>query len=282
MTKVSLCATIIVQRKKPLRSIVYCRSGDIKPVIIGRDEDLKLIPIADQTAKKASKEWATTPLFLQRRTMNKQIIPFKTRVKDELIINAKKYRGYYLQYDYLVCSQAFQKNTYYIIQAHENNFLHLTGVNTSLSSQQFFQKCELGSLTELDFDFQRSGKEEKEVIGSVRRKIKALPAIFGLFNSETLVEEDFQKNQISCSFAAADSVCTLGFSISSTVKPKSLLKGNELNQNKAKNLSLVLRGIHGTKQFEEIILGNQKQLNIYAKSIKQYLMEPLLALLDEE
>ena len=88
--------------KEPLHSIVYCRSGDTKPVIIGRDEDLKLIPIADQTAKKVSKEWATTPLLLQRRNMNNSVIPFKTRVKNELIVNAQKYRAFYLQYDYLV------------------------------------------------------------------------------------------------------------------------------------------------------------------------------------
>ena len=75
-------------------------------------------------------------------------------------------------------------------------------------------------------------------------------------------------------------MCTLGFSISPTVKPKSLLKGNELDQSKAKKLSLVLRGKHGTSQFEEFLLGEEKQLNIYAKNIKKYLAKPLLDLLD--
>ena len=34
---------------------MYCRNGDVKPVTVGRDEDLKLIPIAEQTAKKEVK-----------------------------------------------------------------------------------------------------------------------------------------------------------------------------------------------------------------------------------
>ena len=56
-----------IAKGRTLSIKLYCRNGDVKPVTVGRDEDLKLIPIADQTAKKVSKEWFTTPLLLLRK-----------------------------------------------------------------------------------------------------------------------------------------------------------------------------------------------------------------------
>ena len=170
-----------------------------------------------------------------------EIVSFKSRVKTTLIECAKGYQKYYLEHNYLICSCAFHEKKYYIVQANETNFLHLTGVGTDLTPKEFFTKCMKGSLTEEDFDFFKKGKTEKEVIGSVRRKIKALPYMMNLWTDTTLVEEDFKKNTINCSFAAGNSFCTLGFSITSTVKPKSLLKGNELDLSKADSLLFVLR-----------------------------------------
>lgn len=59
---------------------------------------------------------------------------------------------------------------FYIVSAHEDNYLHLTGLHTSLSAENFFNKCYTGTLDESDFDFARVGQNEKEVKGSVRRK----------------------------------------------------------------------------------------------------------------
>lgn len=47
--------------------------------------------------------------------------------------------------------------------------------------------------------------------GSVRRKINALSNLSSLFEAETLVEEDFVKNRVKCTFAAGKTACTLGF-----------------------------------------------------------------------
>ena len=71
---------------------------------------------------------------------------FKERVKDTLVQCAGLYKGYYVEYEYLICSAAFFKNSYYIISAHEDNFLHLTGIHTNLDAAIFFERCYKGTL----------------------------------------------------------------------------------------------------------------------------------------
>ena len=124
---------------------------------------------------------------------------FKERVKEALINNAYSYKKYYVNYEYLLSSKAFQKSEYYIVAAYEDNYLHLTGVHTGLDATTFFEKCCDGTLEENDFDFCKKGQNESEVKGSVRRKINSLPAIMNMFGIGTLVEEDFEKNRIRCS-----------------------------------------------------------------------------------
>lgn len=34
-------------------------------------------------------------------------------------------------YEYLLCLKAFSRSAYYIVSAHEDNYLHLTGVHTN-------------------------------------------------------------------------------------------------------------------------------------------------------
>lgn len=68
----------------------------------------------------------------------------------------------------------------------------------------------------------------------MRRKINVLPNLFSLFENEAFVEEDFIKNKIKCTFAVGKNECTLGFTSSLPSKPQSLLKGNQLDLNKAK------------------------------------------------
>lgn len=211
-----------------------------------------------------------------------ETVSFKTRVKNMLIESAKHYNDYYLKYSYLLCSNAFHDNDFYIIQANETNFLHLTGVHTILSPKEFFQKCYKATLDESDFDFVKEGKSEKEVIGSVRRKINALPHIFDLMQETTLVEENFKKNTISCSFGAGSTYCTLGFSISKTVKPKSLLKGMELDYARSEKLILVLRGAQGAGRFDSLIVGTIKDIQERKEILGPLLSENLLKLLSVE
>lgn len=59
---------------------------------------------------------------------------FKERVRLTIINMAKLYKEKYVDYEYLICSQAFSERAYYIIDAKEDNFQHLTGVHTSLSA----------------------------------------------------------------------------------------------------------------------------------------------------
>lgn len=118
---------------------------------------------------------------------------FSQRVKETVIQCAYLYKKYYVEYEYLLCSKAFEKNEYYIVSAHEDNYLHLTGLHTNLDAASFFEKCYNGSLEECDFDFCKKGQNEKEVKGSVRRKINSLPSIMNMFSTGTSVEEDFEK-----------------------------------------------------------------------------------------
>ena len=133
---------------------------------------------------------------------------FKERVRLEIIKAAKQYKTIYVDYEYLVCSEAFVQNDYYIVAAMENNFQHLTGVHSNISSQDFFDKCIQGTLEDTDFDFIKRGQDEKAVKGTVRRKIKVLPDMMRLFKTGLQTEENFKKSKIVCSVATADGAGT--------------------------------------------------------------------------
>lgn len=201
---------------------------------------------------------------------------FKERVKEAVIQNATLYKEYYVDYEYLLCSKAFVKNDYYIVSSHADNYLHLTGVHTELKAETFFNKCYGGTLEENDFDFIKKGQTENEVKGSVRRKINVLPEIMKLFAETTVVEEDFEKNRIKCALAAGNSNTTLGFVLTGKAKPMTLLKGNELNTGKAKNIDLVLRRKAGESKFAEMIIGSNEILKEYQDLLKDILGEDLI------
>ena len=172
-----------------------------------------------------------------------------------------------MNYEYLLCSKAFSRNAYYIVSAHEDNYLHLTGVHTNLNASTFFQKCCDGTLEENDFDFHKNGQNEREVKGSVRRKINALPDIIGLFSDSTIAEEDFVKNRIRCTLATSNTNVTLGFTVVGKAKPMTLLKGNALNSTKSQTLDLVLRKTSEESNFQEILVGNQTILKEYQEKL---------------
>jgi hypothetical protein len=152
-------------------------------------------------------------------------ISFKERVRVVLIQQAQIYNDRFLNKEYLIHSCKFKYHLFYVIAAKRDNFLHLTGVSTNLKANEFFNKCLDETLTEYDFDIGDSRQK-----GSVRRKINALPYALNLFNGQRiLIEENFIKNRISCSFASSDNKCTLGFTYTRKAKPQTLLKGNELS-----------------------------------------------------
>ena len=204
---------------------------------------------------------------------------FKERVKETVIQNAYSYKRYFVDYEYLLCSAAFVKNEYYIVSAYEDNYLHLTGLHTSLDAAKFFEKCYKGTLEESDFDFCKSGQSESEVKGSVRRKINSLSSIMDMFNVGTSVEEDFEKNRIRCALAAGNISATLGFVVAGKAKPMTLLKGNELNSTKAKKLDLVLRRKSGESRFSEMLIGDANRLAEHKETLSNLLSEALLSLI---
>lgn len=206
---------------------------------------------------------------------------FKERVRDTVICNASSYKRYYVDYEYLLCSNAFVRNRYYIVSAYEDNYLHLTGLHTNLSASVFFEKAYQGTLTEADFDFCKNGQSKSEVKGSVRRKINSLSGIMHMFTVGTLVEEDFEKNRIRCSLAAGNSVATLGFVVAGSARPMTLLKGSELNATKAKKLDIVLRRRIGEKRFSELILGSKESWNEYKESLQGLVTEELQAQMED-
>jgi hypothetical protein len=203
-------------------------------------------------------------------------INFKERIKNVIINEAKAYKQNYVDYEYLICSDAFVINEYYIIDAKEDNYQHLTGVHALISPQDFFNKCLDGTLSEDDFDFAKKGQTEKSVKGSVRRKIQVLPDMMNLFQKNIIVEETFEKNKIKCAFATTDKSLTLGFTDAYKSRPMTLIKGDELDINKAQNVKLLLRKEVKKQKFDEIIIGDDEILMTYYEKIKNLIDESLI------
>lgn len=194
---------------------------------------------------------------------------FKGRVAECAINYASIYKEKFVEYDYLVCSEAFEGSHYQEIKAEANNYLHLIGVNTALSPEEFFQKCIDKELDESDFDFIKRDQSEKSVKGSVRQKIKALPEMLKMFDKELLAEKNFTKNKISCLFATADEDFTIGFV--ETGRPKSLMRKNQLDKNKRKPVELVMRKKRGEQLYTERVVGDDTFFEKYKEDIKVYI-----------
>jgi len=194
---------------------------------------------------------------------------FKSCIKLEIMKFAKLYKQMYLDYEYLICSEAFIKKGFYIIKAEKDNFQHLTGVHSLIKPTEFFRKAYEDTLDENDFDFIKHGQSEKMVKGSVRRKMKAFQQVFSLFDEGVLVEETFIKNSIHCSFATADHSCTLGFVNVGKARPQTLLKGNALNLERAKPVDVVFKKKASAKYFSEMIYGEIEMIEKYKEKLKE-------------
>lgn len=192
---------------------------------------------------------------------------FKKRVAQTAIEQAAYYKAVFVEYEYLLCSEAFRKHDYYIIAARPDNYRHLIGVNTTVTADEFYEKCISGKLNETDFDFGKPGRSEKEVKGSVRRKIKALPHLMTMFDNEFVVQEDYSKNGIMCSFAATDCNITAGFADSGKSRPKTLLWGDSLKWENAGFADVILRRKTGEEFFSEVIKGDRESIRKYIDKI---------------
>ena len=206
-----------------------------------------------------------------------ETISFKTRVRDVAVYCASLYDSYFVRKSYLIVSDAFSTNPYYIVEAEESNYLHLVGVSTTLSAKDFYAKCLDGTLQEADFELSFHGRDPKFSKGSIRQKILTLPGIFGILSVSSLVEEDFSKNVVKCSFATSDDTCTLGFIATPYARPMTLLRGNELNPSQAKPFSLILSKPRDKGTFDNLIVGSDEMLLQHYEMIKALIGEELNA-----
>ncbi len=158
------------------------------------------------------------------------------------------------KYEYVIISETL-KDKYCIIKAEPDNYMHLIGINSLLSAQDFYNKCIDKSLTENDFDFKKKDQSEKSVKGIVRKKISVLPHFCNMFYYTDLkCQQDYCKGNVICSFASASDIFTIGFV--DTGRPKTLMKNNQLDNDSSGSIIAVLRKSKGTNEFKEIVLGN--------------------------
>lgn len=198
-----------------------------------------------------------------------EIISFKERVKRIACKEAKTYKSIFVDHNYLLCSFYFKYRDYYILAAENNNFLHLVGVNTHLSPDNFFEKCFNATLNEDDFDFNKHNQDPKFTQGVVRSKIRSLPELCNIFNQELIIEEKFKKNKVTCAIATTNNKITIGFSDGKKSYPKTLLKDNVLSEN-AVPLNLILSKKKDDILFNHIVYGN-------IETIKRFVnIQPLL------
>ena len=94
----------------------------------------------------------------------------------------------------------------YTLRFFRTNFLHLTGLKTSLSTEDFFLRCFAGTILESDYSLATNNDRK-----TVKRKLKNLINIGSFFKYEIMVQETFVKNQIVCRIATSDGKCTIGF-----------------------------------------------------------------------
>lgn len=202
---------------------------------------------------------------------------FKERVAQIANEQAKIYKSVYVDYEYLLCSNAFTHSDYYIIAATPKNYKHLIGVNSPLSPEDFYDKCLASRLSPTDFDFVKKNQSEKDVKGSVRRKIKALPAFNTMITKDLVAQERFVKNKVVCSFATTDAAITAGFIDAGKARPKTLLSGDEIDWSKADSVDLILRKKVGEPLFTDILVGSHDDLLCYYPKIKNLISDQLTA-----
>ena len=182
-------------------------------------------------------------------------LSFKQRVCNVIINCANDFKSTFLDYEYLIYSDAFAVQPFYIISAKAGNYKHLTGVNSAIAPYDFFEMCLNGTLIENDFDFIKPNESEVFVKGVVRNKIIALPSISNLFFEALIAEENFVNGKVNCTLATSDNKITVGFENRINARIKTLLRGNEIKSPKAVDVTLVLRRNRGLKKFDTIIQG---------------------------
>ena len=128
----------------------------------------------------------------------------------------------------VLVSPDFSEQNSYTLKFFRTNFLHLTGLKTSLSTEEFFLRCYAGTILESDYSLGPNNDRK-----TVKRKLKNLVNIGEFFKTEIMVQESFIKNQIVCRIATCDGKCTIGFvDAKYYLRPKTILANNHLDADK--------------------------------------------------
>ena len=99
---------------------------------------------------------------------------------------AKQYRDELLDKSlYLICSDKRQELSTIELHFYKRNFLHLTGVETTLTADRFFDACVKGRLKELDIN------ERKD--GTTTQKLKILPSLMTKNMSANMIGDSLKE-----------------------------------------------------------------------------------------
>ena len=146
-------------------------------------------------------------------------------IKQALIDSAQSYFSL-LKNEVIIRSNRFVNSSEYKLRFFETNFLHLTGLKTTLTPKEFYDRCYIGTILESDYSL--GLKNDRK---TVKRKLKNLVNIGQFFKQEIMVQEIFIKNQIVCRIATCDGKCTIGFvDAKYYLRPKTILANNHLDQ----------------------------------------------------
>ena len=104
---------------------------------------------------------------------------FKERVKEETITNSRLFKEFFVDYEYLICSDVFEKNPYYIIGAHVSNYKHLIGVSSEIAAEEFFNKSINGELKEEVSNVRLFKDSLVKIIGDIFDSYDSLINLFG-------------------------------------------------------------------------------------------------------
>ena len=151
----------------------------------------------------------------------------KKSVLSTIIQGAKDYSKL-LGRTFVFKSDSFRFKKEYAIKFHKNNFLHLTGVITKLSPDDFYESAFNGTLTENDFDI--TSNTNSLLSTHVEMKMHNLSDIHLIVDSKVMIEEQYQRGKITCSLASSNGKFTLCFIGSHLLAPMSLLYGNTLHK----------------------------------------------------
>lgn len=153
---------------------------------------------------------------------------FKAKSISALITSAREYARL-LESFYIFQSDDFKSRNFYIISFNEENFLHLTGVKTTLKALDFYKKCFEGTISGADFDCD----SDKILKGKVKEKMKHLPNICSIILQCYELKESFSKGRVTCILVGTQKDFTVGFDGVDVLYPKTLMHKNRVDSTKA-------------------------------------------------